>query len=91
MGLFDDLLDDAADLVGSITEPIGDAVGVLTDAVGLDPDVSLVDLAVLAGLLGIEVALVRLAVQAGCSTVGEVRDFASSYDGGSFGGGGADV
>lgn len=91
MGLFDDLFDDAADLVGFVTEPVREAAGAVADAVGLDTNVDLVDVAVLAGLLGVEVALVRLAIRAGCATVGEVRDFASSYDGGTFGGGGADV
>jgi len=69
MGLFDDVVD----LVSDVTEPffeMGKDIGIT-----LATPVALVTAPVIAGALGITVGAVKVAIAAGCSTVGEVRDY----------------
>lgn len=92
MGIFGDLFDDVADLVSDVTDPVAEVAKDAAATVGLETRVDLMDLAVLATLLGLEVAVVKAALAAGCGTVGEVKDWANTVgDGGTFGGGGGDV
>lgn len=90
MGIFDDLFDDVADVVSDVAEPFAEVAKDGAEATGLD-QLSARDLAVLAGLLGLEIVVVKAALAAGCSTLGGIREWADEFGGGgtSSGGGGS--
>lgn len=85
--IFGDIYDEVADVVSTVAEPVTDLARDTADALGLDTKVDLVEIAVMAAFLGVEIALVKAALGAGCGTVGDVKDWV----GGTSGGGGASI